>query len=140
MAGQKTLPFLSALFSGQLPVYAAGVQIGMASSPTALCAGSITLTDPDNTPDPQTWVLPAPWGGDLFADVPVSNWCVTSGIVPAWASNSGGKVSYQLPNGATVQASPNVQGTFSLETVNTNWWLIGGVAVAGVTLIALLRR
>lgn len=127
-------------FSGQMPIFARGVQIGYATSPQALCAGEITITN-DIGASPEEWVVPGGWGEIGLSDIPVSQYCVNAGIIPTWAQQTSAGVTYVNPAGQTVTATPTGTGSFTTQgQINPNLLLYGGIGLVGLVLVLAIAR
>ena len=68
-------------FANQRPVFYNGQKIGYWNSKEALCAKNIVLLPgaPSNT-DPNKWTTKSDW----WTDTPVTSYCVSKAIRPAW--------------------------------------------------------
>lgn len=122
-------------FVGQLPVYRAGRQIGYIQTTEKnyrqeACAGTFYLYKGEEKGDPGLLYTLNAWG----QQVPLSKWCASNGIVPAWLTDAQKAAVVQTPKGEII--IPGVNDT----TVSLNMPLVLGASAVGLGVLLLVLR
>jgi hypothetical protein len=128
-------------FTGQRPVYNGDLKIGhWQNNATGLCRGQITLeVSAAQAGSPDQWTTK----DDFWQDIPVTAFCVASGITPPWATAAQiDQAHADAGAGAAIISGPVASLTSALDSAGgaAKWGVIAGVALGAVALVALARR